>query len=168
MQNFPEREFNGVDGKDMKKIVKNVLGWVLYIAILVGLIYGIPKGLAYVLKTEYPMASITSGSMWPALKKGDMVFIKGIASKDEIKEGDIIVYKNPPSTGTGQTSGFTIHRVIEINEDTAITKGDANNVSDSPVKYNEIIGKAVTIKGKPFRIPFLGNIGMLINKNKIL
>lgn len=143
-----------------KKVLKNLLGWVIYIAVLIALIYGIPKGMAYVLKTNYPMASITSGSMWPALKKGDLILIKGVENKEEIKEGDIIVYQNP--------EGFTIHRIIEINEDTVITKGDANNVSDSPVKYDEIIGKAVTIKEKPFRIPFLGNIGMLINKNKIL
>ena len=57
----------------MSKIFKGTIGWILYIAILIGLIVGIPKGLAYVLKTDYPMASITSGSMWPVLKKGDLI-----------------------------------------------------------------------------------------------
>ncbi len=142
-----------------KKTLKNIAGWILYIAILIALIWGVPKGLAYTLKTEYPMASITSGSMWPALKKGDMVLIKGIEGKGEIKEGDIIVYENQ--------KGFTIHRVIKINEDTVVTKGDANNVSDSPVKYEKIIGKTLTLNDKPLRIPFLGNINILINKNKI-
>lgn len=143
----------------MNKIVKSILGWILYIAILVGLIVGIPKGLAYVLKTNYPMASITSGSMWPALKKGDLVFIKGINGKNDIKVGDIIVYQNP--------KGFTIHRVIEMREDTLITKGDANNVSDAPVSYNEVIGKTVNISNKPLRIPMLGMVSVFINRNKI-
>jgi len=143
----------------MKKFMKNLIGWVVYLAILVGLIYGIPKGLTYILKTQYPMAAITSGSMWPTLKKGDMVLIKGIDGKEEIREGDIIVYRNP--------KGFTIHRVIRINEDNVITKGDANNISDPPVKYEEIIGKTLSFSQKPLRIPILGNVSILLNKNKI-
>lgn len=143
----------------MKKFWKSLIGWILYIVILVGLIYGIPKGLAYVLKTEYPMASITSGSMWPSLKRGDLILIKGIDGKEEIKVGDIVVYKNP--------KGFTIHRVIEMNEETFVTKGDANNVNDNPVEYNQIIGKIVNFRNKPLRIPFLGMVGIFINKNKI-
>jgi len=140
-----------------KKTLKNIVGWILYIAILVALIWGVPKGLAYVLDTEYPMASITSGSMWPALKKGDLILIKGIDGREDIKEGDIIVYKNP--------KGFTIHRVIKTNENTVVTKGDANNVSDAPIKYEEIIGKTLTFNQKPVRIPLLGNINTLLNKN---
>jgi len=77
-----------------KGIVKKILGWVIYIAILVALIYGIPRGLTYALDTPYPMAAITSGSMWPALKQGDLVLIKGVDSKDDIQLGDIVVYKN--------------------------------------------------------------------------
>lgn len=140
----------------MNKTLKSVIGWILYIAILVGLVYGIPKGLAYFLETDYPMASITSGSMWPALKQGDLILIKGVSSKEEIQIGDIIVYRNP--------KGFTIHRVIKLNENTLITKGDANNVEDAPVKYEEVIGKTATLNNKPFRIPFIGKIGLLINK----
>ena len=143
----------------MRKIFKDVIFWILYIAILVGLIYGIPKGLAYVLKTEYPMASITSGSMWPSLKRGDLILIKGINSKDEIKIGDIVVYKNP--------KGFTIHRVVKLEWNAVTTRGDANNVDDQPVSYEEIIGKPLIINNKPLRIPFLGMISVLINKNKI-
>lgn len=143
----------------MKKFLKNIAGWIIYIAILVGLVYGIPKGLAFVLKTEHPMATITSGSMWPSLKKGDFILIKGIDSKEEIKVGDIIVYKNP--------KGFTIHRVIQMDEDTLVTKGDANNTNDSPIKYEEIIGKPLGSNQKPFRIPILGSIGIFIGQ-KIL
>lgn len=143
----------------MNKSVKNVIGWIVYIAILVGLIYGIPKGLVFLLKTDYPMASITSGSMWPALKKGDLILIKGVFGKEDIKIGDIIVFKNQ--------KGLTIHRVVEIKEDTVLTKGDANNVADSPVTYEEIIGKALSLNNKAFRIPLLGMVGFFVNKAKI-
>ncbi len=143
-----------------KKLIKDIAGWVIYLAFLAGLVYGIPKGMAYVLKTPYPMAAITSGSMWPALKRGDLVLIKGVSAKNEIKVGDIIVYRNQ--------IGFTIHRVVEMRESTVITKGDANNVSDSPVGYDEIVGRALTFgNGKVLRIPNLGSISILVNKVKM-
>lgn len=144
--------------KKQKKLWKSILGWVIYLAILAGLVFGVPKGLAYVLKTDYPMASITSGSMWPALHKGDLVVIKGVQSKDQIQIGDIVVYQN--------IKGFTIHRVIKMNENTLITRGDANNVDDTPIKYSELIGKALTYKGKIVKIPKIGYASLLINKPK--
>lgn len=138
----------------MKMNFKSILGWALYLAVLAGLAFGTPKALAYVLDTDYPMASITSGSMWPVLKKGDLVFIKGIHSKEEIQLDDVVVYRNP--------EGFTIHRVIKLNENNLITKGDANNISDAPVKYEDVVGKAVTLNEKILRIPVLGNLSILL------
>ncbi len=166
----------------MNSFLKKLLGWVLYIALLAGLVYGTPRVLTHYLKTNYPMASITSGSMWPALKTGDLVFIKGVTSKDEVQVGDIIVYTNPsassgqvPSalqsnsgqTSLGQAPTFTIHRLIEKNPETVVTKGDANDVSDTPVAYSQIIGKAVTFRGQPIRIPYLGDISIWLNQKKI-
>lgn len=140
-----------------KKTIKSIVGWILYLTILAGLVFGVPKGLVYLLKTDYPMATITSGSMWPALKKGDLVLIKGVQDKSEIQLGDIVVYNNP--------KGFTIHRVVKLNEDTLVTKGDANNVNDSPVGYEEVIGKALKMGNTTARLPLVGGIGLLINKN---
>jgi signal peptidase I len=140
----------------MNRHVKSALGWIVYLAILVGLVVGTPKALSIVLETEYPMAAITSGSMWPALKQGDMVFIKGIKGKDEIEVGDVLVFQN--------ARGFTIHRLHEKRADTVVTKGDANNILDSPVKYEDIIGKALEFRGKPVRIPWLGNVSILLGQ----
>jgi len=140
----------------MTKTLKNIIGWLIYLCILVGLVLGIPPGLSYLLKTPHPIASITSSSMWPALKKGDLVFIKGELSKEDIAIGDIIVYENK--------LGFTIHRVISKNDETVITKGDANNTNDAPVVYEEIVGKAVFVGDSPLRIPYFGNISILFGK----
>ena len=142
--------------KKKKSIVKSLIGWIVYLALLAGLVVGTPKALAYMLKSEHPMAAITSGSMWPALKRGDMVFIQGIQNKEEFEVGDIVVYENP--------QGFTIHRVAEKRQTTVITKGDANNTLDAPVKYEDIIGKTVEFRGKPLKIPILGNISIQLNK----
>jgi len=141
----------------MKKTTKKIIGWVCYLAVLVGLVVGTPRLLSFALKTPYPMASITSSSMWPALKRGDLVFIKGVGSRGNIEVGDVIVYNN--------SLGFTIHRVVELNQETLITKGDANNTPDAPVKYGEVIGRAVKWGEEPFRIPWLGHISILLNKN---
>lgn len=141
----------------MDKKIKNIIGWIVYIAVLIVLVFGIPKGLAYALKTDYPMAAITSSSMWPSLKTGDLVLIKGVSNPDEIKIGDIIVYRNP--------MGFTIHRVEKINENTIVTKGDANNVSDLPIAFSEVIGKTINFNSQTVRIPYLGNVSILFNKH---
>lgn len=138
----------------MKRNFKNLLGWAIYILVLAGLVFGTPRALAYALKTDYPMASITSGSMWPVLKKGDLVFIKGVHSKDDIQVDDVIVFRN--------SEGFTIHRVMKLNENNLITKGDANNISDAPIKYEDVVGKAVTFNNKIIRIPALGNISIFL------
>ena len=139
----------------MSKSLKSLLSFVVYAAVLVGIVYFTPKILAKALGTPYPLAAITSSSMWPALKQGDMVMIKKV-TPEGLKIGDIIVYKNE--------QGFTIHRIIKLNQNNLVTKGDANNVEDKPVDYKEVIGRVVNIGDKPFRIPFLGKIAILIRK----
>ena len=138
-------------GYNMNKKLKNILEWIVGGAIVIAIAYGTPIALTKILNTEYPIASITSSSMWPALKKGDIVFIKGV-DKSELEAGDIIVYRNE--------KGFTIHRITELNEETLKTRGDANSISDKPIRYEEVVGRAVEWNGKPFRIPKLGKISI--------
>lgn len=130
-------------------IIKNIISSTFYIIVVIALAIGIPRALSYVLKTPYPMATITSESMWPTLKKNDMVFI-GKVEKEDLKIGDIIVFKNE--------RGFTIHRIVSIESDILTTKGDANNISDLPIGYNEIIGRTLNYGGSPFKIPYIGGI----------
>ena len=141
--------------KTFRSIVVNLF---IYLAIVAGTVWGLPKLLSELLHTPYPMASITSGSMWPALKEGDLVLIKGV-DRDELNVGDIIVYRNKEN-GT-----FTIHRVKELHENDLITKGDANFNEDSPVAYEDVIGKNIRLFGKPFRVPYLGSVTVWANKN---
>lgn len=95
--------------------------------------------------------------MWPTLKAGDLILIEGV-KKENLKIGDIVVYQNME-----QGKGFTVHRVIKINDQNFITRGDANAVSDKPVKYNKLIGRVVYLGNHPFRMPYLGRITMLIH-----
>lgn len=76
---------------------------------------------------------VASGSMKPYLNIGDIIIIK---KSDVYKIKDVITYKE------GNKS-FVTHRVVAINEDGIITKGDTNNTNDAPVKDEEILGKVV-------------------------
>lgn len=140
-----------------RKTVRKIAGVVAYLAIVALLVVGTPKFLSWYLKSDTPMAAITSDSMWPALKRGDLVFIEGVRL-EQLEVGDVVVYANQ--------RGFTIHRVTQINPEqgTLTTKGDANNVSDTPVKASEVIGRAVAWGDQPIRIPKLGLISIFVSK----
>ena len=64
----------------------------------------------------------------------DIVIVK--LTKD-VKENDIITYRNGEN--------FVTHRIIRIEDDQIITKGDANNTEDNPITRNDIVGKVVFI-----------------------
>jgi signal peptidase I len=137
-----------------KKIIKSVLEWIIYALIFVVIVWGTPKLMVRLLHTEYPIASITSSSMWPELKEGDVVFIRGVGGKADVKVGDVVVYRNE--------RGFTIHRIIAMNDTTLTTKGDANNVDDAPIKYEQLVGKMITYgNNKALRIPWLGKLSQM-------
>jgi signal peptidase I len=101
------------------------------------------------------MAAITSGSMWPALHEGDLIFIEGVG-RDDLAVDDIVVWRNP--------NGFTIHRITKLSENSLTTKGDANFTEDEPVKYEDVIGRTYNIFGKEARIPYLGMISVYANQ----
>ena len=149
-------ELKGKPKKD-KKALRLCLDALIYVVIVGGIVYGLPKFFSWYLHTNYPMAAITSGSMWPVLKTGDLVFIEG-AGKGNIVLGDIIVFKNR----TNNT--LTIHRVVKLTEDKITTKGDANFSEDSPVDYADVIGKTYNVFGGPARIPFLGSVTVYASK----
>ncbi|MEK7138070.1 MAG: signal peptidase I [Patescibacteria group bacterium] len=142
-----------VPKKKKSKIKSFIWNFVFYIVIVGGIIFGLPKILVWALDTQYPMAAITSGSMWPVLKTGDMVFIKGVTVLEQIEQGDIIVFQSD-SNGT-----LTIHRIVSIKEGIITTKGDANFTEDTPISFDKVVGKTLNWKGdKPVRLPYLGSV----------
>ena len=141
-----------------RKPLQFAVSMLIYILITGGILFGVPRGLSYALKTEFPMAAITSGSMWPELKIGSLVFIEGIDGRDA-EIGDIIVFTN-------QNETFTIHRVAELKESTLTTKGDANFDADEPVLYEDVIGRTVTVFERPLSIPYIGSITVFASNLK--
>lgn len=148
--------------KPKKKAWRKILNAAIYFVIIFGIVFGLPKFLSWSLHTSYPMAAITSGSMWPVLGEGDLVFVQGISGKEELKIGDVIVYRNKVN------NTFTIHRIVKMNEDTLVTKGDANFNEDAPTPYSDVVGKALVLFGdKPFHIPYLGSITVFANNLRV-
>ncbi len=93
----------------------------------------------------YTSASITSGSMQPKLRPGDVVIAVGNGGAG-VKPGIIVVYEDPAR------GDLVTHRIVGINEDGSYTtKGDANGVNDAqavPPENVKGVGKWV--------VPYVG------------
>lgn len=89
----------------------------------------------------YGAAVVLSGSMEPELSKGDLIIVK---ESENPAVNDIVVFQDGGS--------LVVHRIMEIDEETVTTKGDANNVADEPVDISAVKGKVI------FDIPYVGNV----------
>jgi signal peptidase I len=143
---------------NIKKIVGNII---LASAIL--LIVG--RFLTISLGTPFPINVVESGSMQPALYRGDI--IPWIPSDiHSVNVGDVIVFKT--SSSLSNNARLIVHRVVEIQqrggEIRFITQGDANNYTDQAgphiplpsIGRSMFMGKTINIGPQPFKIPFLG------------
>jgi signal peptidase I len=102
-------------------------------------------------------------SMLPTLEGGDLVVIQGAAISD-VHVGDIIVY-GPPCSLTGSS---VIHRVVSINAQGLVTKGDNNPSTDlsegiavSPITSDCLQGKVV------FVIPYVESLAYYIDSHNL-
>ena len=128
----------------------------LYVAFVSGAVYYTPTFLSRALDTPYPMAAVTSSSMWPTLKKGDLVVLKGVDGLDDVHVGDIIAFRHE--------AGFAIHRVVSIEGEQITTQGDANEITDPPIGIDDVVGHVPTVMGRMIRVPYLGNIPLLMHR----
>ena len=80
----------------------------------------------------YGAAVILSGSMEPTIHIDDLIIVM---EQEDYKEHDVVVYQS----GTM----LVAHRIIELQPDTVITQGDANNAPDAPIRKEMIKGKVV-------------------------
>ncbi len=93
----------------------------------------------------YGVSVVLSGSMEPALQVDDLVVVR---RSQDVEAEDIIVFQSGKS--------LVIHRVVKVDGQTLITKGDANNAEDEPISLSDVKGELV------LRIPGAGKaIGFL-------
>ena len=90
----------------------------------------------------FGMAVVMSGSMEPVLSVDDLIIVK---KSNDYQIDDLVVYQT--------SSELVVHRIIDIDEEKVITKGDANNTEDDPIELKSIKGEVVGV---------VENIGWLI------
>lgn len=85
----------------------------------------------------YEPVRVSGGSMYPALRDGDVVFV---SSRRKPVAGDIALLHAPGH-------GPVLHRVVERQEDgTLLTKGDANRLPDfAPTPETAVRGTVVRV-----------------------
>ena len=82
----------------------------------------------------YAVVNIVSGSMEPAFTVNDLLIIK---EQDNYNVGDMITFT--------EGKALITHRIVRIDSDRIITKGDNNNTEDPGVTLDKIQGKVVKI-----------------------
>ena len=120
------------------------------ILVILGLLLGVNVYLANartLTRNQLPMpfgigmAVVLSGSMEPVLHVDDLIIVR---KAEEFTVGDLVVYQSEQE--------LIVHRIVSIDGETVITKGDANDTEDEPISTDEIQGKVVR------RIPAMGKI----------
>lgn len=117
--------------------------------------------IAYLLSAQLLFfAIVTSGSMEPTFKKGDLVFMQNVLVQPDV--GDIIIFPEPTGNRVGSDVVTVTHRIISISGDNIKTKGDANPIVDSwSVDGNKLLGKAVVLNNKPLVLKDVGRYFLL-------
>ncbi len=130
--------------KKLNDIIRVML--IAFIAVIIGLkLYSWNAetlvGNAMPMPFGYGSAVVLSGSMEPELSVNDLIIVQ---QKDSYDIGDVVVYQNGYD--------LIVHRIIDINDETVTTMGDANNIADEPISRKNIKGSVIT------SIPFVGVI----------
>ena len=89
----------------------------------------------------YGGAVVLTGSMEPAIMVDELIIVK---AEDSYEVGDVVVYQSG--------SMMVVHRIMDMDGERVITRGDANNMDDSPVELAQIKGKVI------YHIPKVGGV----------
>lgn len=98
-----------------------------------------------VMKNLMPMpfgvgsAVVLSGSMEPTLSVNDLVVVR---AAEHYSKDDIVVFQSGPE--------LVIHRVVSVENDQLITRGDANDTEDPPISPELVKGRLILV------IPYVG------------
>lgn len=119
------------------EIVINILTSIMFVVlaiIIVGKIMMLTSGDDHFEIFGYSIFNVATGSMEPAISQNDIILVK---KTNDINVEDIITYK--------KDNAYITHRVISVNDNSVVTKGDANNTNDAAVDKALIVGKVIKI-----------------------
>lgn len=126
--------------KIFEKIAHIILNIIIVIVFLIVIIVGYNYIQIQLMNKDYAnffgytVFEVKTGSMAKTLNVYDVILVK--ITKD-VKENDIITFKKDDELIT--------HRIMEIDGEEIITKGDANNTEDEKITKEAVIGKVVSI-----------------------
>ncbi len=130
--------------KRAAKIIKGVLRGILIAVVGLIAFYNVYMLIArYAFKNNMPtfcgmaMAVVVSGSMEPEIGIQDVIITR---AQDSYQVGDVITFLDV-------TRGdYVTHRIVRVEEDGFVTKGDANNSEDTAhVASEAVVGKVVAV-----------------------
>jgi len=128
----------------MRKLIKILFSLILSIILSIIVFYGITHDTRLIKFGGISSLIVSSGSMEPELSVGDVIIIKSCANYEV---GDIITYNV-------NDEYFVTHRIIEIEGNNFVTKGDNNNVEDSQVVLKENVEGKVILNAKILRVMY--------------
>ena len=126
----------------MKKIIYSIFVLFLVFVLLINIL-----SMLNVSVFKIRLYKVGSGSMEPILKVNDIILVK---ENDEYQPNDIVTFID-------EQKMVVTHRIIIINDEEIITKGDANNDEDKPIKKEMIIGKMI------FKFRLFGYLNYLLS-----
>lgn len=153
----------------LSKALKNEYVKTAIIAIIViGGVFAFWYGLRWALRTDYPLLAVASESMYPTLKRGDLIVVEWVpaseiyaAPQTANPPGDIIVFQG---ASVGLPNELIVHRAISqyYNNKTGtyyfITHGDNNppGANEGPFPGTAVVGKVICV------IPWIGNVPLFL------
>lgn len=140
--------------KKILKIIENIFTILIICLILVVSVYIVQIKIMnkkYANICGYTFFEVVTGSMANTINIGDVVIVK---LNSEYAQNDIVVYES--------NTNYITHRIIEINQNGIVTKGDNNNTEDEIISKEQILGKVISI------IPNVGLIKKIILEPSII
>lgn len=127
----------------MKKAIQNLSFWLVNLFLATALLLAAAVWLPEVFHMKAYV--VKSSSMEPAIKAGSVIYVSQYDPDEPVCPGDIVSFQ------AGNV--MVTHRVVSVDleNNTIVTKGDANAVCDAmPVSQKELYGKV------RFQIPWIG------------
>ncbi len=115
----------------MNKVFKIIVNSLLVVIIIVLVGY-----FALRMLDRIKIYKVETGSMEKEIHRGDYILL---LRKNQYQIDDVVTYI--------VDDYFVTHRIVKIEDDKITTKGDANNIEDTPIRVNQIEGKVIYCGG---------------------
>ena len=131
---------------------ESLLKYLLLIVIVYASSQAAFLSLNFFFKSEHPLVVVEGHSMEATFYDGDLLVVKGVENKFDIKLQDIIVF-HEPYDGKKLIVHRVVERIVLDNQVAFKTKGDNNSIPDQwNVREVDVVGVVVA------RVPAIGSV----------